>query len=116
MKDTKYCPRCKMDKPVSAFGKGRYRKRTNDYGLSGYCKECNNERRRLYKAANYEKVVAMSLIHKRNWNKNNKDKLAAAHKKYFSTEKGKQKNREAQARFRQRQKEKMKNEKPITEN
>ena len=83
----KICARCKMSKYLSCFGKS---KNSSD-GLWLYCKVCTNERARIYREKNPEKVqesgLRSRLKHsdrvaetKRKYRQNNPEKVKAARK------------------------------------
>lgn len=108
---TKYCPRCKKDKPINEFGKRKSKSKKGGYIPRSNCKLCDNERVRIYKRETKERLQEHRTNVQRKWCRSNPDKVSAYQNKYFSTEKGKEKNREAQRRFREKRKMKMANEK-----
>ncbi|UGO47749.1 hypothetical protein MCCARTNEY_175 [Bacillus phage vB_BanH_McCartney] len=119
VENAKVCTCCNQEKDLSEFPIGRYRKRTNDYYIKTQCRECSNKKAAIRMKERRESRTEEEKKHFRdyqnNWNRQNRDKVAAFQKRYFGTEKGKEKNREAQRRFRAKQKGKMKNERTNTE-
>lgn len=57
---TKTCRCCKIEKPVSAFGKDAYKRD----GLNVYCRECHNAKSAAYRAANPEKEKARMVAYR----------------------------------------------------
>lgn len=86
----KYCPKCQTNKEYSEFYKN---KRTKD-GLRCYCKVCENQankkrepeyketRKKYRETENYKEI-------KRNYYKNNKEKVLNSNKSWAQTQKGK---------------------------
>ncbi|ALA13212.1 DNA binding protein [Bacillus phage TsarBomba] len=111
MEGTKYCPRCKKDKPINEFGKRKSKSKKGGYIPRSNCKLCDNERVRIYKRETKERLKEHRTNVQRRWCRTNPDKVSTYQNKYFSTEKGKEKNREAQRRFREKRKMKMTNQK-----
>ena len=48
--ELKYCPHCKLDKPLSDF----YNQKSTKSGLSSWCKECTKQERKLARQKNPE--------------------------------------------------------------
>lgn len=119
MDNTKICTCCNVEKEISEFPRGKYRKKTNDYATRAQCRECLNKkaaiRMKERRESRTEEEKKYFRDYQKNWNSLNRDKVAAFQKRYFGTEKGKEKNREAQRRFRAKQKGKMTNERTNTE-
>jgi hypothetical protein len=65
----KWCPKCKLEKPVDMFGKSR---RTKD-GLRWCCKLCNNISSIAYNEAHPDQIIASKKL----WRENNKDRILA---------------------------------------
>ena len=77
----KYCPHCKTIQLAKFFCKrGEY--------LAGYCKECQNEKARIFRAANPEKMKIYYSSEKRaeydkKWRQNNKEKVRIIQKRCY---------------------------------
>ena len=83
MSMNKLCSKCKLNKPQEEFNK---RKRTKD-GLDCYCKECKKE----IDKKNYEIHKEKLKLKRREYYKNNKEKVLASDKKYKDNNKEKTK-------------------------
>ena len=68
----KQCSKCNQVKELSQFHKDK----SKDGGLRYQCKECANEVKKAWYAANFEKVCAKSKA----WNATNPEKKSANHK------------------------------------
>lgn len=60
---TKFCNKCKKEKPISEF----YKNKTRKDGLSFYCKECEGKIKKKWYSENKEITIERS----NNWRKNN---------------------------------------------
>ena len=75
----KICKCCNLEKPSSSFIKDK----TRSDGLYVYCKECNKERRRVFRENNKEKISCI----KKEYYINNKDLISFKKKEAYRSKK-----------------------------
>ena len=79
----KTCTKCGETLPATT--EYFHKKKTGKYGLSSICKKCALERVKQYNKDNKDKIAK----YKKQWYEDNKDKLAEQHKQYYEDNKDK---------------------------
>ena len=76
----KYCPKCKIDKPISDFSKNK----TTKDGLQGYCKECSRLTKNKEKIRQYyeENIEYFREKNRRNWVERDPGEYSRKRKEY----------------------------------
>ena len=69
--ETKYCPKCKIEKSISEFSKDKYQKD----GLRSHCRNCRSLDHQEYYGKNKDAIIRRDSI----WRKANPDKIRFYH-------------------------------------
>lgn len=80
MKSKKVCSKCKEEKPFEKFGKGK-----SKYELKSRCKDCRREEKKEYRKNNKEKITKAN----KKYYEENKEIITKKRKNYYETNKEK---------------------------